>query len=132
MAEGIIWAVFWLCWLVAAFLTRSEVEHRQPLFSRFFFLVLLATVLGILVSGQSGDSLLLAGFIPGGPVTGMAGITITLLGLLWAAWARVHLGKNWSGQVTIKVDHRLVRTGPYRLRAEPDLYGDSHRVRRER
>ena len=123
MAEGIIWAVFWLCWLVAAFLTRSEVEHRQPLFSRFFFLVLMATVLGILVSDQSGDRLLLAGFVPGGAVAGMVGITTTLLGLLWAVWARVHLGKNWSGSVTIKVDHRLVRTGPYQYVRNPIYTG---------
>ena len=52
-----------------------------------------------------------------------AGIAITLLGLGFAVWARVHLGKNWSGSVTIKVDHRLVRTGPYRYVRNPIYTG---------
>lgn len=30
-----------------------------------------------------------------------------------AVWARVHLGRNWSGIVTVKEDHELIRTGPY-------------------
>ncbi len=34
-------------------------------------------------------------------------------------WARRHLGANWSGEITIKVDHRLVRTGPYRKIRHP-------------
>lgn len=32
-----------------------------------------------------------------------------------AVWARRHLGRNWSGRIEIKMDHELVRSGPYRL-----------------
>lgn len=39
--------------------------------------------------------------------------------LLLAVWARLHLGRNWSGAVRIGVDHELVRTGPYRLLRHP-------------
>jgi len=28
-------------------------------------------------------------------------------------WARVHLGGNWSGTVTVKEAHELIRSGPY-------------------
>ena len=46
-----------------------------------------------------------------------AGLGIEALGLFLTIWARRHLGKNWSGEITIKVDHQLIRTGPYtRLR----------------
>ena len=41
------------------------------------------------------------------------GIVLTIAGLGLAIWARVHLGKYWSGRVTIKVDHRIIETGPY-------------------
>jgi protein-S-isoprenylcysteine O-methyltransferase Ste14 len=34
-------------------------------------------------------------------------------GLGYAVWARVHLGANWSGSVTQKAQHELIRTGPY-------------------
>jgi hypothetical protein len=26
-----------------------------------------------------------------------------------------HLGRNWSGEITIKIDHQLIRCGPYEL-----------------
>jgi protein-S-isoprenylcysteine O-methyltransferase Ste14 len=39
--------------------------------------------------------------------------------ILLAVWARRHLGRNWSGEVRIAVDHQLVRTGPYRLLRHP-------------
>jgi protein-S-isoprenylcysteine O-methyltransferase Ste14 len=39
--------------------------------------------------------------------------------ILLAVWARRHLGRNWSAEVRIAVDHQLVRTGPYRLLRHP-------------
>jgi protein-S-isoprenylcysteine O-methyltransferase Ste14 len=36
-----------------------------------------------------------------------------LAGLAQALWARVALGGNWSGQVTLKQKHELIRHGPY-------------------
>ena len=40
-------------------------------------------------------------------------------GIFFAVWARRHLGRNWSGEITIKVDHSLVRSGPYRIVRHP-------------
>ena len=34
-------------------------------------------------------------------------------GLAFSVWARVHLGTNWSGEVTVKQGHELIRSGPY-------------------
>jgi protein-S-isoprenylcysteine O-methyltransferase Ste14 len=45
------------------------------------------------------------------------------LGLGFAVWARVHLGRNWSNTVTLKRDHDLVRGGPYRLARHPIYTG---------
>jgi protein-S-isoprenylcysteine O-methyltransferase Ste14 len=44
-------------------------------------------------------------------------------GLAFSVWARVHLGKNWSGVVTIKEDHELIRSGPYALARHPIYTG---------
>jgi len=41
------------------------------------------------------------------------GVTLVFLGLVFAVWARRHIGSNWSGTVTVKENHALVRTGPY-------------------
>jgi len=35
------------------------------------------------------------------------------------AWARHHLGEYWSDKVALKVDHRLIRSGPYALLRHP-------------
>lgn len=52
-----------------------------------------------------------------------AGLAVEALGLLLAIWARRHLGRNWSGEITIKVDHQLIRSGPYRLLRHPIYTG---------
>ena len=41
------------------------------------------------------------------------GVALLAAGLAFAVWARVHLGRNWSGSVTVKAGHELIRTGPY-------------------
>ena len=38
-------------------------------------------------------------------------------------WARVHLGRNWSGSVTVKEGHELIRSGPYRYVRHPIYTG---------
>lgn len=51
------------------------------------------------------------------------GVAATAVGLLFSVWARVHLGRNWSGVVTLKADHKLIRTGPYRYVRHPIYTG---------
>jgi len=41
------------------------------------------------------------------------GVALVIAGLAFTVWARVHLGGNWSGTVTVKQDHELIRSGPY-------------------
>jgi protein-S-isoprenylcysteine O-methyltransferase Ste14 len=50
-------------------------------------------------------------------------VGVALLGFLFCWWARVHLGTLWSGTVTVKPDHRVVDTGPYRLVRHPIYTG---------
>ena len=44
-------------------------------------------------------------------------------GLAFAIWARHTLGRNWSGNPTVKEGHELVETGPYRLVRHPIYTG---------
>lgn len=55
--------------------------------------------------------------------TDYVGVALTLIGVLFAIWARVHLGGNWSGSVTVKKDHTLIRSGPYRIVRHPIYTG---------
>ncbi|PYV65700.1 MAG: hypothetical protein DMG95_01005 [Acidobacteria bacterium] len=50
-------------------------------------------------------------------------ILLTAAGIALAIWARFYIGQNWSGTVTIKVGHTLIRTGPYRWVRHPIYSG---------
>jgi protein-S-isoprenylcysteine O-methyltransferase Ste14 len=51
------------------------------------------------------------------------GVLLTAAGLGFAIWARVHLGGNWSAEVTVKHDHELIGSGPYALARHPIYTG---------
>jgi protein-S-isoprenylcysteine O-methyltransferase Ste14 len=51
------------------------------------------------------------------------GLIMLAVGIAIAVWARNYLGRNWSGTVTVKQDHELIRTGPYRLVRHPIYSG---------
>lgn len=51
------------------------------------------------------------------------GVVLTAAGLLFAVWARVHLGAQWTGRVGVRAGHQLVRTGPYGFVRHPIYSG---------
>jgi protein-S-isoprenylcysteine O-methyltransferase Ste14 len=51
------------------------------------------------------------------------GFFLQLGGLFFTIWARQHLGAQWSGIITFKENHRLIRTGPYKLIRHPIYTG---------
>ena len=62
-------------------------------------------------------------FLPASNLVIAAGLAIEALGLFLAIWSRRALGRNWSGEISIKVDHELVRFGPYRWLRHPIYTG---------
>jgi protein-S-isoprenylcysteine O-methyltransferase Ste14 len=52
-----------------------------------------------------------------------AGLAVTLLGAVFAIWARVTLGRNWSSVPQVKEQHELVVKGPYRIVRHPIYTG---------
>ena len=52
-----------------------------------------------------------------------AGLGLTALGVGTSIWARLSLGANWSGVVTLKKEHELVRKGLYRWIRHPIYTG---------
>ena len=51
------------------------------------------------------------------------GAIVMLAGLGFAVWARIHLGRYWSGAITLKEGHRLIRSGPYQFVRNPIYTG---------
>ncbi len=61
--------------------------------------------------------------MPNSPAVAWVGVALTLAGIALAIAARLFLGGNWSGTVTIKEGHTLVRKGPYTLMRHPIYSG---------
>ena len=64
-----------------------------------------------------------ARIFPENPVVLWIGLALTALGIGICIWARLSLGANWSGIVTLKQDHELVRKGLYRWIRHPIYTG---------
>jgi protein-S-isoprenylcysteine O-methyltransferase Ste14 len=116
---AVCWAAFWLYWIVAAFATGRK-KGRHPWSRELRIRALLALVVVVLVrlgafrAGHGFNS---------DPWRGGAGLVFLALGLSFAIWARVHIGRNWGSPMTQKDDPELVETGPYRFVRHPIYSG---------
>lgn len=118
LAGAFLWGAFIVSWCAAIAWTAKAVA-RTSLSSRvrdYLFYAL-------------GFSLL---FTPRGRMPGLwedpALATYSLVGLesagfAFAWWARVHLGRLWSGMITLREGHRVVDSGPYGLVRHPIYTG---------
>src|SRR4029453_19359785 len=61
--------------------------------------------------------------VPPKTSTGWGGAFLCISGLSFAVWARVILGGNWSGVITLKEGHELIERGPYRVVRHPIYTG---------
>jgi protein-S-isoprenylcysteine O-methyltransferase Ste14 len=50
-------------------------------------------------------------------------VALVALGIGFAWWARVYLGRLWSAHITRKADHRVVDSGPYGVVRHPIYSG---------
>lgn len=111
------WVAYW--YLAAMFVNRTKSSegyaqrllHMLPMGIGFF--LIFHDQRSALVGGQR---------LVSEPVRWF-GTALTVGGLLFAIWARVHLGRYWSGIITLKQDHKLIRTGPYQFVRHPIYTG---------
>jgi protein-S-isoprenylcysteine O-methyltransferase Ste14 len=116
------WAIWALWWLAMSFFSKST-KRRESVAQRIEHLV--PAILGFMLIFRQGfgGSWLSQSIWPAHPVLLILCVTVTILGLLFAVWARLILGSNWSGTVTIKTNHQLIRRGPYRSIRHPIYTG---------
>lgn len=120
---GYAWLVLLVLWVLAGVLSKRSVQ-AQTSGSRLFQVGLL--VVGALIFNFNDwfvSGLLVTRIIPREVPYVLGGAILTLAGILFSLWARAILGTNWSGMVTIKENHTLVRTGPYQIVRHPIYTG---------
>jgi protein-S-isoprenylcysteine O-methyltransferase Ste14 len=113
---AVVWAAFWLYWLVAAFsMKRGRVPWSRELGVRA---VLVVIVIVLIRAGALRDRGLNTDAWRAG-----VGLALLAAGLGFAVWARVKLGRNWGMPMTQKNEPELVTGGPYRLVRHPIYSG---------
>jgi protein-S-isoprenylcysteine O-methyltransferase Ste14 len=117
-----LWALFVLYWLVSA-LRRKKTKRRESIVQRLVYILPLAVAFYILYRQDLNYTWLGAFFVPHTQSVQWLGVAIMAAGIAIACWARIHLGSNWSGVVTLKENHELIRTGPYRNIRHPIYTG---------
>ena len=115
-----LWILFCVYWLVSAF-KRKKTKQRETVLQRFGYI--LPPAAAFYLVSRADFRWLHERFIPAGPLGEWIGVFLTAAGIGIAVWARWHLGTNWSGTVTLKEGHELIRTGPYRFIRHPIYTG---------
>jgi protein-S-isoprenylcysteine O-methyltransferase Ste14 len=111
-----VWAAFWLYWLVAAFsMKRGRVPWSRELGIRavIVVIVLLLARFGAFQHQARNTNVWLDGL----------GLVLLALGLSFAIWARLNIGRNWGTPMTQKEEPELVTGGPYHLVRHPIYSG---------
>ncbi|MGA7377481.1 MAG: isoprenylcysteine carboxylmethyltransferase family protein [Candidatus Sulfotelmatobacter sp.] len=110
------WIVFAVYWAIGAFKTRrtAKKESFAARYGVMFFEIIGFT---LIFDEDAGIGILGHRVFHHSPAIAITGVVLLWAGIALALWARWHLGQYWSGRITIKEDHKLIRTGPYaRLR----------------
>lgn len=117
-----IWLVFVVVWIVMALGTKTT-QQRESISSRLSYTVFVVVAFYLVFGKEITAPWLRTRLFQPTPITNWLGVALTAAGIGFAIWARLYLGSNWSGTVTVKVGHELVRTGPYRFVRHPIYTG---------
>jgi protein-S-isoprenylcysteine O-methyltransferase Ste14 len=118
---GVTWIVFLIVWLALAIVFRDGGRrYESPATRGLRLLLAIAIFIAVRYSASA--------IPPFGALTrdvAAAGAALCVVGLGFAAWARVALGRNWGMPMTLHEHPELVTSGPYRLVRHPIYTGIS-------
>jgi protein-S-isoprenylcysteine O-methyltransferase Ste14 len=122
---SLIWGLFWGYWVLAAIKTRSKVKKEasgQRSMQRVLH-VMFVVIAYVITFFQFKNTFLENKIIPNYEYVEYTGFAILVLALLFAIWARIELGRNWSGAIQKVEGQRLVCSGPYKYIRNPIYTG---------
>ena len=122
---GILFAIIWIGWIVswlAAAFWSNRTEKLALTWDTLLYRVVI--VAGAVLMTPWATRRLAATLLWNVGYAGAYALAaLTLAGLLFAWWARIHIGRLWSGSITRKEGHYVVDTGPYALVRHPIYTG---------
>jgi protein-S-isoprenylcysteine O-methyltransferase Ste14 len=118
-----LWIGLWLVWLAGALGAKRTVQRQSP-GSRLAQGILITAAFFLLFGRGMWPHWLRQRLFPTSDTAVVwLGLALTAAGLGFAMWARLSIGRNWSGTVTIKEQHELIQGGPYAIVRHPIYTG---------
>lgn len=121
-AAMIVWSVWAASWLLAALWARRTAKgagFSAQLPYRVVTIAGAVLLFGVYAETRHGPSQLWVL----NHDTEWALVGVVVIGVLFAWWARIHLGALWSGFVMKKEGHHVVDSGPYAIVRHPIYTG---------
>ena len=118
----VLWIAFIIYWRIKAADAKTT-ERLEPVASRILRAITLLIAIVLFSTTRIPLRWLYLEPWPAGLWPFWLGAAVMIAGLLFAVWARGHLGRNWSQAVTIKQGHELITTGPYAVVRHPIYTG---------
>ncbi|MGB7435348.1 MAG: hypothetical protein WBW49_07995, partial [Candidatus Acidiferrum sp.] len=103
-----LWQLLMIVWIVL-WLGAKSAKKRERWNGRAGYLILLLVGGWLLFGPRVAWEWMNVRLLPNVPLVWGLGLGVTAIGIGMAIWARLSLGTNWSGTVTLKKDHELVR-----------------------
>ncbi len=117
-----VWVGWFISWWAAALWSDRAVtrpSRKGQIVYRLFAAVGAGLLFGMYRHELRAEMIL---WRPPAPLA-WAMVAVVLAGLLFTWWARIHLGRLWSANVSRKADHHVVDTGPYGIVRHPIYTG---------
>jgi protein-S-isoprenylcysteine O-methyltransferase Ste14 len=116
------WFIFAAYWAITA-LRVKRAKAAETSSDRLATIAVLCVAYALLFYNWPRIPWLQFRFMPSSIWIQWAGVALTSIGVAVAVWARRTLGEFWSARVTLKEEHRLIRSGPYRFVRHPIYTG---------
>lgn len=117
-----LWGLWAVAWLLAAAWSARTVKRDSP-GSRLLYMVLMGGGALLVFLRPQRPGMLGQPLLPYAAWVAWLGVALTAIGFGFSGWARIQIGRNWSGTVTLKEGHELVRSGPYAVTRHPIYTG---------
>jgi len=117
------WLALFVFWIVAGAFARKtkssesylgKLQHVLPMYAAYY--LIFTRHRAFLIYGELYDTGWKNWIV-------YPGMLLTAAGIGFAIWARLHLGRYWSGIITLKEGHKVITTGPYRWVRHPIYTG---------
>ena len=117
------WLVFLIVWGISSINAKRDIRSKtlpRGAMVRILFGLIIVVLVQI---PDIRDFIEFHPLVSANPVVEITGVILCGLGIAFAIWARINLGKNWGMPMSLKEKPELVTAGPYKFVRHPIYTG---------